>query len=125
MNFSTTFKYIEMHLYMTLIILSPAVDFLIPVQPYKHQELAWDQYEDLCESGDSEESSDSTAAHSRWETHKNWYDNIDRYVYYKYDLLMFYFCVSLQSWRGCSSMQVHYTHLYSDNRSFITALQSD
>ncbi len=27
--------------------LSPAVDLLIPVQPYKHQELAWDQYEDL------------------------------------------------------------------------------
>ncbi len=39
-------------------LLSPAVDLLISIQLYKHQELVWDQNED------SEEGSDSTAGNS-------------------------------------------------------------
>ncbi len=53
-------------------LLSPAVDWSIPVQSSTHQDLAWDQYEHWCECGDSEESSDSAAGNSRWETQSNW-----------------------------------------------------
>ncbi len=53
-------------------LLSPAVDWSIPVQSSTHQELVWDQYEHWCECGDSEESSDSAAGNTRWETQSIW-----------------------------------------------------
>ncbi len=69
-------------------LLSPVIDWCIPVQRSTHQELVWDQYEHWCECGHSEESSDSAAGNSRQKSQAHCYVHKLYYFYF-----FFYFLV--------------------------------